>query len=236
VKPNLAFSIQAYDVNLKNNVGIVPRDSTAALDPQEVVRGNVATKAANIAGVTTKGIELTGYYDFGSVDLYGSYSHQDAKHDNPAVGSAARKALASVGVIGGARVRDIPRDSAFAQVGWTPVDNLRVEASARYVGDRVGGHIIAPTTFQEIGVETIDGYTLVGLTASYDLKRAGVPDLRFQVNVDNLLDEDYIGAVSGSTATQPEFGYTAATPNNRTLDRYFVGAPRTYTVSVRARF
>jgi len=236
VKPNLAFSIQAYDVNLKNNVGIVPRDSTAALDPQEVVRGNVATKAANIAGVTTKGVELTGYYDFGSVDLYGSYSHQDAKHDNPAVGSAARKALASVGVIGGARVRDIPQDSAFAQVGWTPVDNLRVEASARYVGERVGGHIIAPTTFQEIGVETIDGYTLVGLTASYDLKRAGVPDLRFQFNVDNLLDEDYIGAVSGSTATQPEFGYTAATPNNRTLDRYFVGAPRTYTVSVRARF
>jgi outer membrane cobalamin receptor len=236
VKPNMAFSIQAYDVNLKNNVGIVPRDSTAALDPEEVVRGNVATKAANIAGITTKGVELTGYYDFGAVDLYGSYSHQNARHDNPAVGSAARLALASVGVIGGARVRDIPEDSFFGQVGWTPLENLRVEASARYVGDRVGGHIIAPTTFQEIGVETIDGYTLVGLTASYDLKRPGVPDLRFQFNVDNLFDEEYIGAVSGSTATQPEFGYTAATPNNRTLDRYFVGAPRTYTLSVRARF
>jgi iron complex outermembrane recepter protein len=236
VKPNMAFSIQAYDVDLKNNVGIVPRDPTATLDPDEVVRGNVATKAVNIAGIRTKGVELTGYYDFGAIDLYGSYSRQDAKHDNPAVGSAARKALAAVAVIGGAGVRDIPKNSFFGQVGWKPLPGLKLDANVRYVGDRVGGHIVAPTTFQEIGVEMIDGYTLVGLTATYDLKRAGVPDLRFQFNVDNLFDEEYIGAVSGSTATQPEFGYSAANPNNRTLDRYFVGMPRTYTLSVRARF
>ncbi len=236
VKPNLAFSIQAYDVDLKNNVGIVPRDPTAALDPDEVVRGNVATKAVNIAGIRTRGVELTGYYDFGTFDLYGSYSRQDAKHDDPAVGSAARRALAAVAVIGGAGVRDIPRNSVFGQVGWKPLAGLKIDANVRYVGDRVGGHIVAPTTFQEIGVEMIDGYTLVGLTATYDWKRASGPDLRFQFNVDNLFDEDYIGAVSGSTATQPEFGYTAATPNNRTLDRYFVGMPRTYTFSVRARF
>lgn len=236
VKPNMAFSIQAYDVDLKNNVGIVTRDPTAVLDPDEIVRGNVATKAVNIAGIKTKGVELTGYYDFGSIDLYGSYSRQDAKHDNPAVGGDARKALASVAVIGGAGVRDIPKNSFFGQVGWKPLSGLKLDASVRYVGDRVGGHIVAPTTFQEIGVERIDGYTLVGLTATYDWKRASGPDLRFQFNVDNLLDEEYIGAVSGATATQPEFGYTAARPNNRTLDRYFVGMPRTYTVSVRARF
>lgn len=241
VKPNMAFSIQAYDVELKNNVGIVPRDPTATLDPQEVVRGNVATKAVNIAGIKTKGVELTGYYDFGVVDLYGSYSHQDAKHDNPAVGSDARKALAAVAVIGGAGVRDIPKDSVYGQIGWKPLAGLKIDGNVRYVGKRVGGHIVAPTTFQELGVEMLDAYTLVGLTATYDLKRANnsegwVPDLRFQFNVDNLFDEKYIGAVSGSTATQPEFGYSAANPNNRTLDRYFVGAPRTYTFSVRARF
>jgi iron complex outermembrane receptor protein len=242
VKPNMAFSIQAYDVDLKNNVGIVPRDPTATLDPDEVVRGNVATKAVNIAGIKTKGLELTGYYDFGIVDLYGSYSRQDAKHDNPPVGSDARKALAAVAVIGGAGVRDIPRNSAFGQVGWKPLPGLKIDANVRYVGDRVGGHIVAPNTFQEIGVEMIGGYTLVGLTATYDWKRSsrsmawGRPDLRLQFNIDNLFDEKYIGAVSGSTATQPEFGYTAATPNNRTLDRYFVGAPRTYTLSLRAKF
>ena len=236
VKPNLAFSIQAYDVDLKNNVGIVPRDPTATLDPDEVVRGNVATRAVNIAGIRTRGVELTGYYDFGTIDLYGSYSRQDAKHDDPAAGSAERRALAAVAVIGGAGVRDIPKNSVFGQVGWKPMAAVKLDANVRYVGDRVGGHIVAPTTFQEIGVETLDGYALVGLTASYDWKRASGPDLRFQFNVDNLFDKEYIGAVSGSTATQPEFGYTVATPNARTLDRYFVGAPRTYTVSVRARF
>ncbi len=235
VKPNMAFSIQAYNVELKNNVGIVPRDPTETLDPQEVVRGNVATKAANIAGVRTRGMELTGFYDFGMVDLYGSWTKQDAKHDDPSRGSAQRLALASVGVVGGAGVRDIPETSFYGQVGIEPVEGLRLEASVRHVGERVGGHTIAPTTFQEVGVEKIDGYTLTGLSATYDLKRAGVPDLRFQFNVDNLFDERYIGAVSSSTATQPEFGLTSG-PSIRTLDRYFVGAPRTYTFSVRARF
>ena len=236
VKDKLALSIQAYQVDLKNNVGIVPRDPTAALDPDEVVRGNVATKAVNVLGFRSRGLEVTGYYDFGPVDLYAAYSRQDAEHDDPPVGSAARKALAAVAVIGGAGVRDIPRDSLYGQVAWRPLDGLRLEINARWLGDRVGGHIVAPTTFQELGVGEIDGYTLVGLTATYDLQRPGLPELRFQLNVDNLFDEDYIGSVTGATATQPEFGFTPATPNARTLDRYFVGAPRTYTVSVRTRF
>jgi iron complex outermembrane recepter protein len=132
-------------------------------------------------------------------------------------------------------VRDIPRHSLFAQVGWSPMKPLRLEVSARHVGERVGGHIIAPTTFREVGVEMLDAYTIVGLTARYDLDRAGLPATRLQLNVDNLFDETYIAAVSSSTATQPEFGLTSG-PNVRTLDRYFVGAPRTITVSLRARF
>ena len=39
-----------------------------------------------------------------------------------------------------------------------------------------------------------------------------------------------------STALGNNVNRSFATPNARTLDRYFVGAPRTYTVSVRARF
>jgi iron complex outermembrane receptor protein len=202
----------------------------------------VATKAVNIAGVKTKGVELTGYYDFGVVDLYGSYSRQDAKHDDPAVGSAARKALASVAIIGGAGVRDIPKNSVLRPSRLEAVRRAEDRRECplcrrpRRRPHRRAGHLPG------MGVEMIDGYALVGLTATYDLKRAdnskgwSVPDLRFQFNVDNLFDKEYIGAVSGSTATQPEFGYTIATPNARTLDRYFVGAPRTYTLSVRARF
>lgn len=235
VSTDRAFSIQAYDVDLENGVGVVPRDPTATLDPDEIVRGNVATRAANTLGQTSRGVEVTGFQDLGAFDLYAAYAWQDATHDDPAVGSADRATLASLGIIGGARVRDIPRHSLFAQAGWSPTKALRVEVSARYVGERVGGHIIAPTTFREVGVETLDAYTVVGLTARYDLERAGLPETRLQLNIDNLLDETYLAAVSSATATQPEFGLTSG-PNVRTLDRYFVGAPRTVTVSLRARF
>ncbi|WP_299173987.1 TonB-dependent receptor [uncultured Brevundimonas sp.] len=235
VRPDRAFSIQAYDVELENGVGIVPRDPTASLDPDEIVRGNVATRAANTQGQTSRGVEATVFQDLGAIDLYAAYAYQDATHDDPAMGSEARKTLAALGVIGGARVRDIPRHSLFAQVGWSPTRAIRLELNARHVGERVGGHIIAPTTFQEVGVEMLDAYTVVGLTARYDLERAGLPATRLQLNVDNLFEETYLAAVSSSTATQPEFGLTSG-PNVRTLDRYFVGAPRTVTVSLRTRF
>ncbi|RYY27439.1 MAG: TonB-dependent receptor [Sphingomonadales bacterium] len=229
--PHFAASVQAYSVHLKNNIGIVPRDPTV-IDPDEIVRGNVATRAANIQGTRTKGVEVTMLGDLGPVDYYLSYSYADARHDNPALGSAARKNLASVAVIGGARVRDIPEHSAYGQIGIKPVENAKLSVTGRYVGERVGGHIVAPTTFAEIGVETLPDYAVFGVLASYDMPRVGpFAGIRMQFNVDNIFDANYLGAVSSSTATQPEFGLPG-----RTLDRYFIGAPRTYTLSLRAAF
>ncbi|MCZ8173491.1 MAG: TonB-dependent receptor, partial [Brevundimonas sp.] len=46
---HLAFSLQGYSTRLKNNIGTVPT-SIAGVDPQEIIRGNVTTRAANIAG------------------------------------------------------------------------------------------------------------------------------------------------------------------------------------------
>ncbi|MDY6922348.1 MAG: TonB-dependent receptor [Pseudomonadota bacterium] len=235
VSAGRAFSIQAYAVDLENGVGIVPRDPTATLDPDEIVRGNVATRAANTQGQTSRGVEITGFQEAGAFDLYAAYAWQDATHDDPAAGSEARATLASLGIIGGARVRDIPEHSLFARMGWSPTSATRLELSARHVGERVGGHIVAPTSFREAGVETLDAYTVAGLTVRHDLERAGLPSTRLQLNVDNLFDETYIAAVSSATATQPEFGLLSG-PDVRTLDRYFVGAPRTVTVSLRTRF
>jgi outer membrane receptor protein involved in Fe transport len=88
-----------------------------------------------------------------------------------------------------------------------------------------------------VAVDELEGYTLIGLNGGYDLG-CGVAcrDLRLQLNVDNLFDANYIASVSGATATQPEFGLVAGSTTGRTLDRYFIGAPRTVTLSVRARF
>jgi iron complex outermembrane receptor protein len=218
-------------VDLKNNIGIVPNDPTVT-DPEEIIRGNVATRAANIAGQRTRGIEATALGDLGAVDFYASYSYQDARHDDAAIGSVERAQLASVGVIAGERVRNIPRHSAYGEIGFKPVEGARVQANVRYVGDRVGGHLLAATTFREIGVEHIPGYAVASAGASYTLRDLGpLSGLTLQFNVDNLFDKAYIGSVSSSTVTQPEFSLPAIT-----LDRYFLGAPRTYTVSLRAKF
>jgi iron complex outermembrane receptor protein len=129
-------------------------------------------------------------------------------------------------------VRNIPRHSAYGEIGVKPVDSARIQANVRYVGGRVGGHLLAATSFREVGVETISGYAVASAGASYTLRHTGPLDgLTLQFNVDNIFDKAYIGSVSSSTATQPEFALPAVT-----LDRYFLGAPRTYTLSLRARF
>lgn len=232
---HLAFSLQGYSTKLKNNIGTVPI-SISGVDPQEIIRGNVTTRAANIAGTKSKGIEATAIVDYDWVNFYLSYSYQDAKHDNPAIGSPERAELAAVGVIGGARVRDIPKHSLFGQVELKPFDGASLQFSGKHVGSRVGGHLIQPTTNREIRTETLKSYTTFGLNASYDFGDKGpFSELKFQINVDNLFDEKFIGAVTSATATLPDFGL-AGTGTVPTLDRYFIGAPRTITASIRARF
>ena len=132
-------------------------------------------------------------------------------------------------------MRDMPTHSIYGQLGFGPVSGVSFQLNGRYVGERVGGHIIAPNTFTPVGVENVPSYTVVGANVSYDVRVGWLSELKLQLNVDNLLDEEYIGAVSSATATQPEFGLLVG-PNVRTLDRYFIGAPRTVTFSVRARF
>ena len=232
---HLALSLQGYSTRLKNNIGTVPT-SIAGVDPEEIIRGNVTTRAANIAGTRSKGIEATAIVDYDWINFYLAYSYQDAKHDDPAAGSVERRELAAVGVIGGARVRDIPRNSLFGQVEVKPFGGASVQLTGRYVGERVGGHLIQPTTNAERGVETIPGYTVFGLNTNYDFGNTGpFQELKLQVNVDNLFDKKYIGAVTSATATLPDFGL-AGTGTIPTLDRYFIGAPRTITASFRARF
>lgn len=232
---HFAVSVQGYHTTLKNNIGIVPI-SISGVDPEEIIRGNVTTRAANIEGTKAKGFEVTALADYDVFDVYIAYSYQDAKHDNPAVGSPERAELAAVGVIGGARVRDIPKHSVYGQIGVEPFGGLRLQLTGRHVGSRVGGHLIQPTTLVERGVETLPSYTVFSGNVSYDFGETGpFRELKVQVNIDNIFDTEYLGAVTSATATLPDFGL-AGTGTVPTLDRYFIGAPRTFTLSVRASF
>ena len=236
VRPHMAFSVQGFYVDLDNSIGIVPSGSTVGVDPNDIIRGNVATKAADTEGQKDTGVDVTGYYDFGSLDLFGEWTNQYARQANPPIGSTARVDLEAVGIIGGARVRDIPGNSIYGDLGWKVTPDARISFNVHYVADRVGGQIIAATGGTELGIEKIPDYTLVGLNAYYDLQHMLGRNLRLQLNVDNLFNTPYLASVSEATNTSVELGATVANPNGRTIARYFVGAPRTTTVSLRLKF
>jgi len=228
--PHFALAVQAFDVRLNNNVGIVPNDPKVT-DPFDIARGNVATKAVNILGTHTSGIEVSGQINLKLIEFYGSYSYQNAKYADAAPGSIDRARLASVGIIAGTPVRDIPKSSAFAEVTLKPFAGLRLQANGRYDGSRVGGDIISPT-FQEIGIEYVPGYVIFGASARYTFAKTGIlQNASLQFNVDNVFNNAYIASVTSATATSTETGLPG-----RSLGRYFLGAPRTLTLSLRAKF
>jgi Outer membrane receptor for monomeric catechols len=78
-----------------------------------------------------------------------------------------------------------------------------------------------------VGVETIPSYAIVAASATYTLADVGpFLGLTPQFNVDNLFDKAYIGSVSSSTVTRPEFALPAIT-----LDRHFLGSPHLHAVA-----
>lgn len=243
VTDTAAVSLQWYQIDFENRLTTVPSN----VDPNDiadVINGNSSTQVVNQGGVDSTGIELTGSLILGELSLYGTYAHQNAEwaDDDP-----------SQGIMRGARVHDIPEDSFFGELRWSPNANFSAAINAKYVGERLGGNIFVPGfcnpffCFDENGDgvaggqflrhQEIDDYWLLGLNASYDLPDVGgLKHLRLQLNVDNLLDETFIASVTGATSSLPEFGVIGGLTPTSALDRYFIGFPRTVTLSLSARF
>lgn len=256
VADKTAFSIQAYIIDADGFIGISPLDPLELQDA--IVTGNASTKAENLGGQKTKGVEVTGYHNFGAFDVYAAYAYQDATHDET-TDPATSLGLRQVGVIPGERVRDIPEHSFFGKLGYDVTDDLRFEANVNYIGARVGGHLITPgfcnpffcfgnggpaaggvDAYSALGLDELESHTTVGLLAQYDVDVFN--GVTLQLNIDNLLDEKYLSSVSGATATLAEFGASGnfgaenITARSGSLDRYFIGAPRTVTFSIKATF
>ncbi len=250
VRDNLAISLAGFYVDLENNIGIIPNELTADTDLDDILRGNVATRAANLAGTETFGIEATLFADLGAIDLYATYAYQDAEHKDVST-EQELIALARNGIIAGERIRDIPKNSFFGEVGWEPREGIRIALNANHIGKRVGAHLLVPSfcnpffcfdgngagvaADQALGIQELDAYTLVGFTAKYTPDTGTFWDnLTLQLNIDNLFEENFVSAVSGATATLPEFGVIGG--QGTTLDRYFIGYPRTVTFSAKMSF
>ncbi|MDM3872357.1 TonB-dependent receptor [Porticoccus sp. W117] len=243
VTDTVALSLQAYWIDFENRLTTVP----TMIDPDnvdDVINGNSPTQVVNQGGVDSKGIELTASYILDNVDLYATYSHQNAEwsEDDP-----------TQGIVRGVQVQDIPEDSFFAEIGWSPRENVRFALNGKYVGTRVGANLFVPgfcnpffcfdesgngvTALQNLGVQELDSYWVFNFLGSYELQDIGeLKNVRFQLNIDNLFDEDYIASVTGATSSLPEFGVIGGLDAESALDRYFISAPRTVTFSISAEF
>lgn len=253
VTDTFALSAQWYKIDFSNRLAIVPNaidvcdpmnPTPGCIDPSDLINGNSPTQLTNQGGVESTGWELTGSLLLDTFSLYATYTNQESEWKESDIPQ---------GIIAGQSVQDIPEHSFFTELLWTPNESFTASLNAKYTGKRVGANIFIPTfcnpffCFDEDGngvnggdvlpQQKIDGFWLVGLTASYDLPGVGgLENLRFQLNVDNLLDETYISAVTGATTGVAEFGVIGGLTATSAIDRYFIGYPRSVTFSITADF
>ncbi len=175
--------------------------------------GNVSI-IQNVGGVTTKGLELAGSYEFTDEwSLFGSYSYNDSTYDDD-----VRNSLGAVlQATGGKTVVNAPEHLFKADLGY---DNgsLYGELSIAYTGDRFFSYTENPAAIA-------DGYTVVDLSGGYRFSgNEFLEGLEVQLNVSNLMDEEFI-----STVGTNGFG----TGDRQTL---MVGSPRQVFATIRKSF
>jgi iron complex outermembrane receptor protein len=114
---------------------------------------------------------------------------------------------------------------------WDVTENLSVGLQAKYVGERFA---------TDVNDEVTDAYTVADLDVRYDLTDTfGIRGAYVQVNVTNLLDEDYLGNISTGNSTLPFVRSTdpRVTPGAAAAARtYSLGSPRTAQITLGMKF
>jgi iron complex outermembrane receptor protein len=116
-------------------------------------------------------------------------------------------------------------------------DNFHVGLQGKQVDDRFS---------TDLNDEVSPGYTTFDLDMDYEFKFRGVESAVVQLNVTNLLDEEYFGTISsgiGGTPGQPvqciresDGGTQNCVGQNGLLGFFSIGAPRTVVASFKFKF
>ncbi|MDM3870473.1 TonB-dependent receptor [Porticoccus sp. W117] len=209
---NMGMVVQVFSQRFQDRLGVV---NIAALGGDQFAE--TAANFLNIGGVENNGLEFALSYDISdSLSTYGSYSYLSAKYsETEGMGESIRE---------GDRILNVPENQLFGEVTWSPEalnNNLRLSLNVKHVGEVVGLNEQRNENQQVLRAEEVlDAYTLVGLSATYAMQDViGLEDLEFQLNAVNLLDEQYLSGTDGDQG-----------------GRYFLGAPQTLSLTVRANF
>lgn len=160
----------------------------------------------NVGGIETDGFEVSGTFAVSdSVSIYSAYTRINAEYVGTGLGDAADAAL---GIFPGNTVVNTPQNSLVVSADWNN-DVYRAGLSAKFVDDRF---IDRSNTSVAESYTTADAYFGVSGGVLSD----ALEGVDFSVVVNNLLDESYLGGISGFGA--------------------WIGAPRTAVLSISADF
>jgi iron complex outermembrane receptor protein len=202
----------------------------SAVDSNRIIqafdRDSGASFDRNVGEVKRNGFEgSAAWTPLSNLVLNGSVTYTDAVfQDN----LEYAKTAAGVGrylMTKGKQLTEMPKWMGTAGVNYQATSRLNIDVTAKYVGDRF-------TT--DVNDEVAEGFVKVDAAIRYDL-----PVLKqgtyLQLNVVNLLDEQYLGSI---TSQNNAFAYVDNTGATKTVSRPFinVGAPRTFVLSLRTAF
>lgn len=160
----------------------------------------------NIGGVDNYGAELALTYDMSKALSFFT--------SYSFLNSEYSEDVPAEGIKKGNELINTASNQFFAEVVWRPAgldEKLKVALNGKYVGDRKGN--IANT-------DTLDSYNIFGFNASYDLGQIGaLKEATLKLNAQNITDENYLAAPDGDSG-----------------GRYYIGAPRSVSFTIDAKF
>ena len=182
------------------------------------VPGSATTETffQNVGEVEAHGVEFSGVWkpdwadDRAYFNLNASYNAVEFKDDIPGFTAVTGAALA----IAGNTVPDSPELIIQGGVTIEPTSWIVANVSARYIGERFSNFT---------NTERVSDYTIVNAYIDFGGEWSFGPaqGVKLRFNVDNLLDEDYLGTIS---------------PTVNTLATFRPGPPRTVQASLTASF
>ena len=201
---DLDITAAVYHIDFKNRL--------LALQQGSAIAGNAAV-LANVGSVKANGVELAVNWQFANYFSWSnSFSYNDAKYEDDFTSNEVTYAT------NGKQVVDSPKTIFNTELGY---DNGNLSA-------HIGANYLAKRYYTFTNDQSVDGYTLVDIGASYQWDGLGIADqLILQAGVNNVFDKEYFA-----------FGDNPNEAVDPTGSAYnlLAGAPRTAFVKLSARF
>jgi len=169
--------IAAYHVKFKNRLFAVPVGSGIVGNPSAL---------SNVGGVTAKGFEAVGTWNFAeNWSLFGSYAYNDSTYDDDTVdGNGVLVARTK-----GKTTVDTPKHLLKGELGYD---------DGAFFG-RVSVSHLSKRYFTYENDQSVPSQTLAELAVGYRFSGSPMLEgLEAQVNVSNVLDEDYISTINSN--------------------------------------